>query len=250
MSEQSTQPHKTFRGAYCAHFNCSPERFVDSVFWHALYRHALPLAWPIWLMKRDFFKEDFAVIDTFGSAGTTRQVTQATGEFSGSSRTGGGFLRRILRVRISGTRLTGIHDQLVSRMAADVPAKQTQPAPITSFSTMRPASVGATSRGIATAGPAEGLSLINRRCRSAHDEITRGKPLDVVLRDLGISEEKLLEHLKQNSPANPQYAWLHDYLKRDRRLTELARDNEVLSRKVTSLTLEVDRLKETLIRIP
>ena len=71
----------------------------------------------------------------------------------------------------------------------------------------------------------------------------RGKPLTQVLAELEVTEEQLMEHLELNGPDNPQYIWLNVCLKEHRRLGELSLENEVLSRKVTSLTLEIDRLK-------
>ena len=77
------------------------------------------------------------------------------------------------------------------------------------------------------------------------DEIQRGKPLAQVLLDQEITEEQLIEHLEITARDNPQFQWLGPYIKDHRRLEALSRENEVLSRKVTSLTLEIDRLKES-----
>ena len=90
----------------------------------------------------------------------------------------------------------------------------------------------------------EGSALVTRRLKQAHDELTAGRSLREVLRSSGYTEESLIEALDQNAAGSPAFAWLRDYLRRERQLGKLEVENAQLLRKVASLSMEIDRLRE------
>lgn len=93
----------TFKEAYCEKFSCRPEDFGRRAFMKTLYPQALPLAL-LGGYRSSRFARDRVLIDYCGSLRSFKEVEAEIKEYTqlGENRR---FLRRTLRLRVSGRRL-------------------------------------------------------------------------------------------------------------------------------------------------
>lgn len=240
MADSSKDPQfSTFREAFCAYYRCRPEAFERKAFWKSVYRHALLFAVPIWLFNRRFFHADLELIRQFGNCRSAEELSVATGEFSTTNRLERSIRRGKLRIRVSGTRLLALHNRLSRYVRPHAP--DTISGYVVGGNALDPAPARA---GESAPVRSEGSALVTRRLKQAHDELTAGRSLREVLRNSGYTEEALIEALDQNSAGSPTFAWLRDYLRRERQLGRLEAENAQLLRKVANLSMEIDRLRE------
>lgn len=101
-----------FKTAYCQRFHCDSNRFEQSVFRRALFRHALPVAWLLRLRNPDFFREDLDFIHEVGALQDPDLFRQEVNYFYGRNLRDRGWLRTLLRIRVSGKRLMRIRRRL------------------------------------------------------------------------------------------------------------------------------------------
>lgn len=111
---------QTFAEMYCERQHLAPERFVRSVFWRCLYRHALPLAPLFLILNEEYFSADFDLIAAVGRSSALNGLHEDLFDFSMDSRNRG-FLRRRLRIRISGARLSDLVHRTREAEAASPP---------------------------------------------------------------------------------------------------------------------------------
>jgi hypothetical protein len=97
-----------FCAAFCEKFQCSVEDFDKQVFWKSLYRHALPFAAFLCWANREFFQPDLDLIRSLASTTTLSEVKAEASFIRHDQRMQDGFLRRTLRIRISGRRLMNL----------------------------------------------------------------------------------------------------------------------------------------------
>lgn len=246
MADSSKDPQfSTFREAFCAYYRCRPEAFERKAFWKSVYRHALLFAIPIWLFNRRFFHADLEVIRQFGNCRSAEEFSVVTGEFSTTNRLERSIRRGKLRIRVSGTRLLALHDRLSRYVRPHAPEVISGYVVSGNALDQSPARSGDPTRGGESAPVrSEGSALVTRRLKQAHDELTTGRPLREVLRSAGYTEDSLIEALDQNASGNPAFAWLRDYLRRERQLAKLETENAQLLRKVANLSMEIDRLRD------
>ncbi len=102
---------KTFKEACCDYFHCSPEAYELKVFWRALYRHALPVAFFLYRKNPEFFKEDFELIRELGSINKPSLFTAELNFFHGRNVRDRTWLRADCSIRISGKRLIRLKNQ-------------------------------------------------------------------------------------------------------------------------------------------
>jgi hypothetical protein len=96
---------RTFREGFCKECACATEAFETTVFWRCLHRRALPLSALIYRLHPSFFDPDFHTIRCLGNSTSYEEFGQEVNSFRSDNRRRGGFLRRKLRVRVSGRRL-------------------------------------------------------------------------------------------------------------------------------------------------
>jgi len=108
---------KTFKEAFCDRFNCPPERYEERVFWRCLHRHAIPVAILIHWINPEVFREDFDLIHEIGGMNDPLLFRGELDYFHGRNVRHDGWLRRYLRMRVSGRRMLKLKDALFS----DVP---------------------------------------------------------------------------------------------------------------------------------
>jgi len=98
---------KTFREAFCERFNCPAEEFERRVFWRCLHRRSLPLAWLVYVLRRQYFALDFQTIRQLAVSRSPQEFRGELESFRYEYQMRGGVLRD-LRVRISGKRLISL----------------------------------------------------------------------------------------------------------------------------------------------
>ena len=103
---------QTFKEAFCRRFRCSPESYEMAVFWRAVFRHALPLAWWIYLISPDFFTEDLELIREVGPMTNPELFKSEVNYFYGRNQRHKNWIRTVLRVRISGARMLRLRRRL------------------------------------------------------------------------------------------------------------------------------------------
>ncbi len=97
----------TFRDRFCEQHRCSPDAFVQKVFWASLYPHAIPLAAVLLRVNRDFFSADRALILAAADATTMKQIREEVRDYFWDSMNRG-WLRRRALIRVSGQRLKNV----------------------------------------------------------------------------------------------------------------------------------------------
>lgn len=97
--------HKTFREACCEKLGIPTEAFEERVLWQCLHpRGLLPGKWQ-WRFNRAYFDTDVELIHAVGDCASLSDIR---GEMDNHRyhHPVSGFRRRILRMRVSGQRLT------------------------------------------------------------------------------------------------------------------------------------------------
>jgi len=103
---------KSFRDACCEHFECSSDDFGRLVFRRGVHRRALPLTALIYDLNRSYFEKES---DTIGYLGNTRSAEEFRAEvatYRSYYRRRGGFLRKVLCLRLSGKRLMDLLNEV------------------------------------------------------------------------------------------------------------------------------------------
>ncbi|HVU25299.1 MAG TPA: hypothetical protein VHE13_14315 [Opitutus sp.] len=115
---------QTFREAYCTKHQCPPAEFAARVFWHTLYRHALFVAPLLIWLNYDFFSPDRSLIGHAGDATSVSRIRDEVRDYFWDS-SNRGWLRRTLRLRVSGQRLKNLSRQYLPETV--VPAASASP---------------------------------------------------------------------------------------------------------------------------
>lgn len=100
---------KTFRELYCEHHGITDERFERVLLWRCLHWTARPWYWLLWV-NRDYYTADFDFIRGVGDLRSRRGFHDEVSEFHHHPGNRG-FLRTVLRMRISSKRLQLIFDR-------------------------------------------------------------------------------------------------------------------------------------------
>lgn len=100
-------PVKTFRERYCAARHYRDDEFVPRVFWHCLYRQAVPFAALILLVNTDYFAADRDLITFAGRATNLKQFNEEVRDFV-KDRRNRGLWRSTFRMRVSAHRLRNL----------------------------------------------------------------------------------------------------------------------------------------------
>lgn len=103
---------KTFRELYCEHHGVAYERFERVLLWRCLHWQARPFYWLMWV-NRDYYSADFEFIRGVGDLRGRRDFRNEAAEFHyhpGNR----GFLRTVLRMRVSSKRLQSVFERVVN----------------------------------------------------------------------------------------------------------------------------------------
>ena len=112
---------RDFRSAFCAHYHCPNEDFERTALLKVLHRRSLPLAWIILRVAPSYFAADYQILRHFGA------LTRKSNFYSDaldvrhdySRLQASGFLRRVLKMRISGQRLLKVASEIWQKPNGD-----------------------------------------------------------------------------------------------------------------------------------
>lgn len=100
-----------FRQLFSWKFDCKPADFEERVFWHCLFRHALPFAWLLGA-RRTFFREDFDLVREVASVHNVDELICELNRFYGRNRRDKNLFRTDFFIRISGKRVLRLYRSL------------------------------------------------------------------------------------------------------------------------------------------
>ena len=96
------------RAVYCQNTHCPESAFEGALFWHGLYRHAVPLAFAIRLFSPGFFRDDLDLIRHLASDVSMGEVDEDIDRFEYGNRVRRHWLRTGFRIRVNPTRLAAL----------------------------------------------------------------------------------------------------------------------------------------------
>ncbi len=99
---------KSFREAYLEQFQCGSEAFEQDLLRRGLHRRARPLVWLIRSLAPRYFEMELRTIRYLGNARSSEEFRAELDSYRSEYRRHGGFLRNVLAVRLSGSRLISV----------------------------------------------------------------------------------------------------------------------------------------------
>ena len=98
-------PTPNFKTAFCDRFAHPQVNFEKEVFWNALHPEMRPVAFLIRKLWPGFFHSDLDCIRSIANAESKQEVRAIIASLHYDPKFNRGFIRRVLRVRISGRRI-------------------------------------------------------------------------------------------------------------------------------------------------
>ncbi len=127
---QQQIPQRCLQEIFCENFKCPVDKYEERLFWMCLRPNVIPLARIIWILHRNFFFNDIEMLRQLGRTSNTRELRYEIESFRHSNPPRG-FIRRDLKVRVSGRRLLKIASKLfgleTSRRARSIRISQVPP---------------------------------------------------------------------------------------------------------------------------
>lgn len=199
------------------------------MFFRTLHPFRSLLALPIWWFNRTLFAIDLDVIQAAGKCSRKEECESLLEEFFNANQVERGFRRGMLNIRVSGTRVMEVWDELSSVI---------QPP-----EAVNPWAGTVISAGSSALSPKGSGMVALRKLKQLHEAVTQGEPLDAVLGEAGLTRDQFLEQLALNSASNAGFAWLRDQLENARRLDQAERQAIALNQLVASQSLELAELR-------
>jgi hypothetical protein len=103
---------KTFREACCERFGISPEAFEEEVLWRCCYHRAMLLGTLIRHVNQRYYDLDLELIRQIADCTTVGEMRAEMTEFRYHHPIRG-YLRKVLRIRLSGQRLVDLGAKLL-----------------------------------------------------------------------------------------------------------------------------------------
>lgn len=103
-----------FKTAFCERFEHPHENFENRVFWNALHPEMKPVALLIRWLRPSFFRSDLDCIRSIAHAESKEEVRAIINSLQYDPTFKRGFFRGVLRVRISGRRLTRLAGRVLT----------------------------------------------------------------------------------------------------------------------------------------
>lgn len=110
-------PDRCLQEIFCERFKCPPNKFEEKLFWMCVRPNVLWIAKICWIFYRRMFATDLEMLRQLGRTSTTRELRFELESFR-HYHPPRGFLRRELKVRVSGRRLLKVASRLFGIEAA------------------------------------------------------------------------------------------------------------------------------------
>src|SRR5258706_168776 len=105
---------ESFLDLFCEAFKCAPDDFNETLLWLCIFPQAIFLARLIWRLNREYFRPEFELIEQLKGVRNPEDLRSELNDFH-YHHPRKGFLRRTLKVRISGQRLLDLGNRLFSK---------------------------------------------------------------------------------------------------------------------------------------
>lgn len=253
MANPTGKQFTDFFEAFCHHFGCPPGKFEKTAFFKAVPAWKKPIVGILFLVTPDLFDIDLDIIEELGKTQTREEFSGVLDEFHNAMRVTRSTMKTTFGMRMQGSRLMEIREELDSLIAPSAGRRKATPAanpgapsatlPAVSPKAAAPAGPGATRAAYV---PTESRALMLRKTRQAQTAVTSGTPLAQALADNGLDEAQFLELLAAESAANPSFGWLREQLLRERRLRETEEEIARLNRAVSDQSREIAELRDRL----
>lgn len=243
-----------FFEAFCHHYGCAPGDYEKAAFFKAVPAWKLPVVGPLFYATPDLFDIDLDIIEELGKTRTREEFSGVLDEFHNAMRVTRSTLKTTFGMRMQGSRLMDIREELDSLIVAPSSRRKSSAPPQNppaSSPVNEPAKATTTANAHQTRAalvPTESRALMLRKTRQTHAAVTAGTPLAQALADNGLEEAQFLELLAGDSAANPGFGWLREQLLRARRLEEAEAEVARLNRAVADQSREIADLRERLSR--
>lgn len=252
-----------FFEAFCHHFDCRPDDYERTVFFMAIPPVRRPFVFPLYHLAPDRFDLDHDIIEELGKTRTRDEFSGILDEFHNAMRVERSRLKRFLGMRIQGSRLMDIREELDHLIApaesrrklarGDAPVPAARPTAVVARPTEGPGSadeIASRPAGVTKAAyaPSESRSVTLRKVKQASAAIMEGRAVKQVLDSAGLTEEQFLELLAADSAGNPSFRWLREQLLQERRLKAAEEEIARLNRAVADQSREIGELRDRLAR--
>lgn len=113
MQSQPDQPipERCLQEIFCERFRCPPEEYEERFFWMCVRPNVIFLAKILWIFYRRIFYTDLEMLKQLGRTTSSRELRYELESFR-HYHPPRGFIRRDLKVRVSGRRLLKIGSKL------------------------------------------------------------------------------------------------------------------------------------------
>lgn len=126
QTSQTQNGQQTLEERFCAKHGCSAEEFPSKVFWMCLHRHAVILAPPLLLFKRDYFAADHELVAGIRRAVKMSEVWEEVRAYFLHPKHQG-WLRKRANVRISVRRVINLSRDFLPSSGPPPPAYEKYP---------------------------------------------------------------------------------------------------------------------------
>lgn len=243
-----------FFEAFCQHYGCAPGDYEKAAFFKAVPAWKKPLVGVLFLVTPDLFDIDLDIIEELGNTRTREEFSGVLDEFHNAMRVTRSTLKTTFGMRMQGSRLMEIREELDSLIVATPSRRkasgppQNPPAPSPGSEPTKATATAAGGPTRAAMVPTESRALMLRKTRQTHAAITAGIPLAQALADNGLDEAQFLDLLAGDSAANPGFSWLREQLLKTRRLEAAEAEVARLNRAIADQSREIAELRERLSR--
>lgn len=101
------------KNAFCMKYVIPPERFDRAVFWRCVHERGSGIARVILFLYPGYFRRELQLIQQIGRYTEMSEVQGALQRYHKETQSDGGFIRRKLKVRLSGERLLRLAAELL-----------------------------------------------------------------------------------------------------------------------------------------
>ncbi len=253
MANPTGKQFTDFFEAFCHQFGCPPNKFEKTAFFKAVPAWKKPIVGILFLVTPDLFDIDLDIIEELGKTQTREEFSGVLDEFHNAMRVTRSTMKTTFGMRMQGSRLMEIREELDSLIAPAAGRRKATPAPnpsapvaVSPAASPKPSAPAAGAPTRAAYVPTESRALMLRKTRQAQTAVTSGTPLAQALADNGLEEPQFLELLAAESASNPSFGWLREQLLRERRLRETEEEIARLNRAVSDQSREIAELRDRL----
>lgn len=113
-----------FKTAFCRNYRCKPADYEHACFKKNLFPHARLCYWLFTGNNRDFFREDFDLLRELATVSCPDTFRYEVNRFYGRNVREKRFLRRVMKIRLSGRKIRTMGAKLLKNNPSSIPLFQ------------------------------------------------------------------------------------------------------------------------------